>query len=450
MMIQSSAMIGLRLAAVVAVGVASAFHGHAAEAVDTADAVAGRAPKWTAAEVDALRAEKLRVPAYMTETWAPPENALVWARPGESGVLHDPANWRRNGKSIAGTAPGFDHHTDLYLPPSKRPYKVSYSDKSKARIEVRHVTVGDGASFVPAGIEAHGNIWIHPRARLRARHQFALVGDKSTFFLNDKRLLPSWGYRSYEEEVSLKKSGYEVSRFFHVKKEQSASVEFIGHVQTSDDFQMDEGTTIVGPNSQLWPGSRSIQQVSRDAALVLHSGSSFGKCHNSLQFGSDLAVVGRLQAGSPQHPLTAHAHLGISFKNRSLYHHGDGKPQQENAGPGLVLADGAEVLVYTRDPKKAALVIGWHGREHLWMATERKDEYGKHKKKIDVVVLGRPALENVVFDHVAGEGFFLEHPDVTESWTGVSFGAECESAPGHTYVQLPETLLLPRGLGNSR
>ena len=73
-------------------------------------------------------------PAYQTQTWES-GRTLIWAHPGQNGILSDPANWLLADGTPTQTAP--DRKTDILLPAASSPYTV----KGERTDQVRHVTV---------------------------------------------------------------------------------------------------------------------------------------------------------------------------------------------------------------------------------------------------------------------------------------------------------------------
>ena len=397
--------------------------------------------------------EKSRSPAYCAETWKPPRQLLVWANPGRSGRLEESQNWLLNGKPLSSVAfrkeerradgDAFDLNTDILLPDAATSYTVGYSNRARGGLKARHITVGDNAQLKASILTVAGNVRIVPRGRLRVRYTIALKGDRHTFFHNDKPPFTAQQNNAlqggYPAANYVNGIGYSVAQYFRVEKVGLASVEFIGTTQTSDDFQMPSGVTIVAPNAQLMPGKRSTQRIGKDAVLRLHSGCTFCKAENATYYDNDLIVEGRIEAGTNEHPITRDCLLGISFKDRSCY--GKDGPSVGRAAPGLVFKPTAGVEVHTIDPKTAKLIICWHGRENTWQRSRMKSESGKNymdfPRKIEVEVHGQLALNAVLFDDVHGGGIKLAYPGVRNLWKNVFFGNNNEGPPNGLFNLLP-------------
>ena len=396
---------------------------------------------------------KGRRPAYTTEAWEAPKRLLVWATPGKSGLLSEPANWLCNGRPLsamsfdkparAADGGAFDVETDILLPGAGRGYTVGYKDRGRGGLRARHITVGRQARLNPSVLTAVGNVWLPPGGRLRVRYTIALKGGRHTFFVNDKPPFTAEQNNAlqggYPAANYVNGIGYSVAQYFRINKTGDASVEFRGSTQTSDDFQIPSGVAVVAPHAQLMPGKRSTQRIGKDAVLRLHSGSQFCKMENATYYDHDLVVEGRIEAGTPKHPITRDCLLGVSFKDRSAY--GKDGPSVGRAAPGLVFAATASVAVYTVDPEKARLVIRWHGRENTWQRSRMKGESGKDytafPRTIGIDIRGPLSLDAVHFDDVHRGGIRLAQPDVRKEWKHVSFGDGNEGRPDDLFASLP-------------
>jgi hypothetical protein len=393
-----------------------------------------------------------RKPACTTETWTPPTRLLVWARPGKSGLLSEPTNWLCNGRPLpamsfdkparAADGGAFDVETDILLPGADRTYTVGYKERGRGGLRARHITVGHQAKLNPSILTAAGNVWLPPHGRLRVRYTIALKGDRHTFFVNDKPPFTAEQNNAlqggYPAANYVNGIGYSVAQYFRVNKAGGASVEFVGTTQTSDDFQIPSGLAVVAPGAQLMPGKRSTQRIGKDAVLRLHSGSRFCKMENATYYDHDLVVEGRIEAGTPKHPITEDCLLGISFKDRSAY--GKEGPSVGRAAPGLVFMQEASVAVHTVDPAKARLVVRWHGRENTWQRSRMKAESGKNymafPRTIGIDIQGPLVLNAVHFDDVHRGGIRLAQPEVRQRWKHVSFGDGNAGGPDDLFAHL--------------
>ncbi len=403
-----------------------------------------------------------RKPAYTSQKWEAPRRLLVWAGPGTSGLLHHSANWLDSGRPAEGLWPEkginprdlkvawLDSETDVLLPAAGKGYAVAYSVRPAGNLELRHLTVEPGATFKVAACRAlTGNVWAMRGAVFRTRYTATLSGPRHTLFFND---LP-WVGPETERARPVRRGfvvpspeGLKVAQYLDVRKADEASVTFCGSVATSDDFQIASGTAIVAPHSQLWPGTRSSQRLPSGAVLRLHSGSEFGKAHNATSTGYglgefadggsvDLVVAGRIEAGTPDQPITEDVGLGVSFKNPVGWSNGKGTVKKRPMS--LIVAEGAEIVVHTADPKKARLVIGWHRRHNDWFET-RLEGYKQMPEEIEIAFLGKPALEHVGFEDVARGGIHVADPASVKWWQNVSFGARNRGRPEELIAPLSD------------
>ncbi len=395
-----------------------------------------------------------RKPLYATQMWEAPKQLLVWAHPGESGRLEDPKNWLLNGEPLTAMAfekpsrsadgAAFDVETDVLLPGADTPYTVAYQDRARGGLHARHLTVGHHATLRASTLTAAGNVGVTPRGRLRVRYTITVKGPRHTFFQNDKPRFTAEQNNALQGGGPAAKYvngiGYSVAQYFRVEKVSDASVEFLGTIQTSDDFQMPSGITIVAPGAQLMPGKRSTQRIGPEAVLRLHSGSQFCKMENATYYDHDLVVEGRVEAGTPEQPISEDCLLGVSFKDRSCY--GKEGPSVGRAAPGLVFGPTAGVKVHTADPATARLVIRWHGRENTWQRSRMKVESGKDymafPRNIEMEIHGQVVLDGVLLDDVHRGGIGFLRPDLRACFRSVQFGERNEGAPDELFAVLPE------------
>jgi len=409
--------------------------------------------------------QKGRQPAYTSETWDAPKRLMVWKNPGTSGVLHDPDNWIVVGgtdKKLWQPVDTIDRRdlnvswlgsdTDILVPAAAKSYQSKFSLRPAGIIKCRHVTVEHKAKFNPSTVPTmRGNLWVARGGFYRSRYTTRLTGEKHTFLLNDQpRLTPGSpgvkpvrsGYIVPMEHGGPGYDGYSVGQYLNIRKANDASVELIGTIMSSDDFQMVSGTLIVAENGQLWPGTRSVQHLRAGTTLRLMSGAEYGKAHNATGSGYgckykegslDVIVAGRVEVGSPEYPITNDVKFGISFKEPV------GFGELKNRLPGAVIVPGAEFVVHTADPEKARLVIGWHERHNAWFES-RLEGYKEMPEEIALGICGNLMLENVRFENVAKEGLIMENPSTAERWKNVTFGESCHGTPEELIVKWPDLL----------
>lgn len=407
-----------------------------------------------------------RRPAYATETWHAPKRLMVWAKPGTSGMLTTADNWIivEVGGKVKPDSDSVDDgklkdswwhaDTDILVPAASEKYHCRRSGK----FPCRHITVEHKAKFEAAALTSlHGNVWVARGGYYRTRYSTRLKGDKHTFFLNDQpSLTPESpgvevvrrGYIIPKEHPGPGYDGYCVAQYLRVRKAGDASIEFVGTVTSSDDFQLFQGTAIVAENSQLWAGTRSKQHFRRGTTLRLMSGAEYGKAHNAPGSGygfkysegsMDAVINGRIEAGTEDHPITENAYFGISFKAPAGFE-GSTDPSDgtlEGRVPGAVIAPGAEIVAHTTNPDKAKLVIRWHRRHNDWYEG-RLDGYKEMPEWITLGIGREVMLENVEFDDLARDGLMLEDPSVVRDWKNVTFGDRCQCDRDDVIAQWPD------------
>ena len=393
---------------------------------------------------------KGRKPAYATEKWPSPKCLMIWKAPGSPGILGERDNWIILGDASSDPKVLGDTETDILLPAAEKPYKVQFGARAAGTVRCRHIMVGRNATLNPAATTAMtGNMWIARDGMYRCRYTTTLSAGKNTFFLNDQpRLTPeSPGAKRVRNGYIIPHDNkYSLSQYVNVSKGDE-SVEFVGTVATSDDFQMLSGTVIVAEDAQLWPGTRSVQYVRVGTTLRLMSGAEYGKAYNAPGSGYgfkysegslDVVVAGRVEAGSPDHPITKDVHFNISFKAPVGFESpSDGT--LERRVPGAIIGPGAQIRVHTTDPAKAKLVIGWHRRHNAWFESRLKG-YKEMPEEIAIGICGSLMLENVRFENVAKEGLLMEDPSAVDRWKNVTFGESCRGTPKELIVKWPDSL----------
>jgi hypothetical protein len=367
---------------------------------------------------------------FVKETW-PKARLLVYAHAGKSlrrKDLMQPANWLEDGKPA--TRP-IDENTDLYFPGADSRYRVNGDPKSTT--VCRHITVGrnvglGGQKFRPV----HGNVWVKRGGSVP--RIFSFKGGRSVFVRNDNPK-PKLDYPPYTpslwNERNLRPSN--MSSHLRIEKHPDKSVEIMGASTTRDDLNLVSGAFIVGPGSIFLPGDRSIQGIYPKAKLILLSGARFHK-HGNQHWHSEIVVAGALLAGTPDRPLTRSCYLGLSYKakGRNVPSHQRGKPNDR----GLVVLKSGRLHVYSADPAKARLEIGWHGivggSYAKLVGTGKKQEAKEFQAiphKIDMVLLGDVRLNGVVFDYVMEGGILLPDVSARDKWKNIFYGRNNAAPP---------------------
>jgi hypothetical protein len=281
---------------------------------------------------------------------------------------------------------------------------------------------GAAASVMPVT----GNVWIKEGATFWGegpRKWLKFSGAAHTFCRDDNPR--SSGRRGFTS----------LSQWVAVEKQRGASVEFLGNLGATDELKCNEGVCIVGPDSRLQVGAMSIQVVGPDAVLELQSGAAFHKAVNYMNNSPDILVYGRVQAGSPERPITRDATLGVSYKWVSKdvpYNTGSIKRQDAayrvgGTPVGLAVDRGAQVRVYSADPRRARLHIGWHGIQ------------GKagEPQSINMALYGDVQLDGVLFDHIKVGGIVLPDLSLRSRWKNVYFGPHNEGPPKSLFAAAP-------------
>jgi hypothetical protein len=330
---------------------------------------------------------------------------LVWAHPGTGGQL-DP-NQRRSRNPIQ-----MSYHNSLQFPVARC---------ATPRVGMNAAAMG-GDGVIPVGVDVvpldvnavltlpdiTGNLWLQTGERFTpvGRGGARVKGGRHTFIRNDN--LPP-DPESTDRGVPWKRANARMILGLDivVTKQPGFSVEYVGNVQADDELVVWSGTAIVSENSILRPGRASCQIIGAEGTLQLQSGAYFGK-GGSGRNPVDIRVDGKIQAGSPDRPITRDAVLGICSPNVDEEHH------------GLLVTPQGTMAVHSADPAQARLVMRWgSGR----LGTQPDDD-----EKIFITLLGKHDLNGVLFDNIAAGGIRLKDSSQKSQWKNVFYGQHNQGA----------------------
>jgi hypothetical protein len=374
------------------------------------------------------------IPAYKTYAW-PKARLLIWNRrddekAGKQADVVDPANWLQDGKPAL---EGPDEETDVVFPDSETRYFIlcSAGDKFQRGFSVRHITVGKNATVSVFGLGCNGNWWIRNGGSIYERHSGAFVGKHSTFARNDNT--PAWRPcptpRPPEQTDDAWPFASQASQYFHITKP-GAEVEIVGNFSSQDQFHINDGTLIVGPDSYLGTGMRATLSIHEKGTFQLQSGAAVAKLTNQT-FANDIEVKGLLRAGSPARPIHRDCMVGLSAKD----YIGEVNGGRDNVGCGLVVQN-PQGLVVHQAVAEAKMRIQWSGvplrrlREQAppegnperagWLIQRNASE--RFNNSITVAFWGNTAVENVRFDDVRLGGLSGVTAEQAKTWKNVTFG----------------------------
>jgi hypothetical protein len=388
---------------------------------------------------------------FLKEKWAP-GRLLVWAHPGQSANVKDRRakldvynlkNWinAATGRP-AGSFPDAD--TDILLPASETPYTVSWKkrDQEHFPITVRHLTVARNAQWYSSGLKLHGSIWLKRGGAMGNHGSLAPVGSRHTFFRNDNG----------DPSLPRRADGSNVSQYISFNRPRG-SCEFLGDFSTGDEFRVFAGTFIIGRDSRVRPGRNASPFIEKPAKLVLLDGAALAKWCNQLAV-TDLRVMGTLQGGLPDRPLTRDAFVGVSYQNTNgtkFYDNGLLSPPRnrslESRVVPLLFLEGSRLMTYSRNVARATLVIGWSGVDAKdWHAAglsfRRMDpksqaylvqQLDKLPKGITAAFVPGVEVDGVRFDWFLKGGLLLTDPSARRSWKRVTYGPHNKAAPDELY-----------------
>jgi len=226
--------------------------------------------------------EKGPAPYYAKEQWTKPKRLLVWAKPGESGDFSKTENWLAFGAAPTGST-WWDSDTDILLPSSTVRYKLvpgSHPELPEGRMTftVRHITAERGSYIASEGCKVYGNEWVRLGGRVNMRFLNGWYGSKHTFTRVDALMVYQLGVRGTDvmwglwagtdKERVRPETEVDICQYLTVKKEDNASVEFLGVITARDKIQIIKGMAIGGPDCQVMSDSRNGDHVHPGATLA--------------------------------------------------------------------------------------------------------------------------------------------------------------------------------------
>ena len=378
-------------------------------------------------------------PAYTTQKWGPPKRLLVWKDlsgqpknsmfergiPNEKENLPgtsfkgDIENWLVLGEPVAGDK--LDRDTDIICPGAglDKLYYVNMPDGGRI---FRHLVVENYARIGFPAMDVWGNFWIHERGRQNMTRISGVefLGPFHTFIKNARpshvNVSLGGGDRNtpkYATPQTWDKSGYVLAQYIGVKKDKTASVEFLGTFISGDKFQVFSGACIIGPDSSVHSDTRNPDRVFKDGSLHLMDGALLGKrvWYNK---GKSIDVDGGvLTAGLPDRPLTRDATILVCVTDYGGFSKGN-TPSSLDGG-GLVLSPQGSLRVFSSDPATAQLIF-----------RSSQSDGRSTMNFINIDLLGEAVLDGVVFMDLWKGGLRLGDLKQKEAWKHISF-VDCQS-----------------------
>jgi len=414
-------------------------------------------------------------PDYTTQKWDPPKRLLVWKnlsgqpKTGKVQIAGDTrvdcvlGNGREAGNWLVIGAPldggKWDFETDVLLPGVDVGdlYLIEFNRGAAfgtwQGLRFRHVAAENHAWLHSGhgGISIQGNVWIHERGRCQEDSvaDSTFVGPFHTFIKNARPPLCEQ-FRHADGTGAAQKTelgnrgaartwdngGYRLSQYIFVKKDQGASVEFLGSFSAGDKFWAFSGHTILGPDSSVHSDTRASEMVYKDAAMHLMDGAVLGKMV-SFPYWPSLSVAGVFTAGLPERPLTRDATIILPFKDYSGVMGDEKKPDV----CGVLVSPGGRLQVYSAEPTKARLVFRNSGYDKnpdgMSISPSNTDgpRWSSLPRRIDVLFLGDVALDGVLFEDLHMGGIRLKDLAMKDSWKNITFAPSCQSQkPEDNYV----------------
>ncbi|MBS3734198.1 MAG: hypothetical protein KGY99_04655 [Phycisphaerae bacterium] len=384
-------------------------------------------------------------PAYTTETWKAPRELLVWGSPGKSGKFFDVGKWLQNGKprTEAFTESGtykrrhsttsafLTPETDMLVPVSEKRYEVrGRAHWRGGHYVIRHTTIENNVTYQHNLVGGFGNLWVHPDGSFNGGGGAGFRGVKHTFLRVGK-------VRPLGEPVEpAKLDGPTLGRKWELRKDDpKASMEIIGTAVSGDETHSVRGRLILSEGSTILFGPRCVFSVGKDATLELHSSSVF-MMNGNCTYRPDVHAKGPILIGTPKRPIEHDVIIGLGFKDRhdalKSKHHGD-DPKY-----GMSVRD---LRIYSTNPKKARLVLQYHGRDGDGeKPVPKKDKHPKKHaiyqnlpRKISVMFRDSVVLNGVVFNDFMKGGIKLANPADRRKWKNVFYGERNAGTPDELF-----------------
>jgi len=358
--------------------------------------------------------EELAKAEFMKQVW-PKTRVLVWA--GQQGEVKDgweAKYWLEDGKPAE--AP-FDENSDLVFPDleSGRGWISLTPGRKYQPAAFRHLTVGKGWGIV-GHFSVGGNTWIKNGGVVR--YLDSCVGKDNTFLRSDN-------------------GDIQLVDHFHFSKAEGSSAELIGHYSSDDNWQINSGLMILGPDSRIATGNRTDTTVNENGALALMSGSYLSRRLNA-DWGFDLVVKGKFSAGLPERPLTRDARLGLGYKSKGASISNTNERGNRTPSPadfGMIVMESGSFAVLADAESKAHLVLNCHKLDQDWgqlgiqWSGRKLDPVAGRAateavpKLTDMVLLGKVDMSHVRFEDIAKEGIHMSNSANASQWTDVELGA---------------------------
>lgn len=394
---------------------------------------------------------------YLKQEWSK-GRLYIWANPGQSGNLHAkrsaldpsrPEHWIDAATGRPASELVLDENTDLFFPASKQVYQVGFRT-TNVKETIRHVTIEPGAEFIGGGDGRgrviHGNVWVKKGGRLYAQGSTALVGDKHTFFRNDNV------YGS-------------ASQYFNFTKPPEVTVEFLGHSTTSDEWRLESGTVIIGPDSVMQPGRTATPYIKPPGTLVLLDGAYWGKTVNEWHVMMDMDMAGTIQAGLPERPLTRDATFALSVRNwaKLPLQGSNEKEKYDTRKVSAIFKTGSRIRTIAAPGSKAKLNItrfefGGPYCNRNWVVMVGCYPQGIRVSDKELSAFADPAFKAqfdskpfkmllyfqsgvtvegpVEFNHLPEGGILCAEANPHRAWSNVTFGPDNMAPPGKLFQQM--------------
>lgn len=382
---------------------------------------------------------------YFLKTTFPKTRVLVWSKPGQSADQNsplnplDPKNWIDQATGQPATAlPDID--TDVVVPAADKLYVVDFqnaghgADKWGKPFYARSVTVGANAKLYCSDAHTSGNIWVRRGGFFMADVTHHFKGGYHTFYRN--------------ENDRMTDNSYVCQYLKFMKSAKDISTEFFGHMHTVDEFQVETGTLIIGPDSVMEPGREAYPYIEKTAAIAIMDGGYLGKWNIDFHC-CDLDLRGGvLQAGLPDRPISRSAHFRISYKNWTnaqttlMRKTGDDDPRVPiKRDPGIRMAPGSAIRAFSTDFAVARLVISPVPKSYP-MTFQRPapgtSDYQNAMKDpvakayidwvdslpvgLDMQIAAGATIEGVEFNGFRKGGIMMPDPAAAKTWKNVFYG----------------------------
>ena len=377
---------------------------------------------------------------YAKQEW-PDCPAMIWARPGVSGLRFTGANWLDETGTPCFEVPLISQRNvrsdnppiDMLMPAADTRYIAGGwgGAGNEGTPPSRHLTIEYNATY---GItyNVQGNLWM--------KHGSGLVGKHRGRFFNEQpnvhRFIRLDGDRAGGKDKLIESRDACIGQWGHFAAGENSTLEMIGQIRSAADrlYIAGSGAFILSEGSFLSDGNRSAISIAPGATLALLQDAKVGyEAAFQRDCCASIWIGGTLMIGLPDKPIYKDMPLYLSGVTKDRINRGPGGGMRI-AGASFVLSDKGRFAVHSTDPKKTRVIFKMHDSERAKDAGKRYNRDGQPGGLI-CYFGGKAELNGVMFDNVHPGGI-IAPPAVWKTWKNVFYGKNNLAGPEKLYWDL--------------